>query len=337
MNRFGYLQATTLDEAVAALAAEPAASVIAGGTNLVDLMKADVARPSTVIDIGRLSLGEIVRRADGGLRLGALATNAAVAHDPRVEADCPLLSSAILAGASGQLRNRATTGGNLLQRTRCAYFYDIHTPCNKRAAGSGCGAVGGVNRYHAILGASPACIATHPSDMCVALAALGATVNVIGPVGERTIPFEDFHRLPGGEPERDTTLARGEIVTSIDLPAHRWSASSYLKVRDRLSYAFALVSAAVALDLDGGRITRARIAAGGVAHKPWRVAAAEDALVGQIAGESAFAMAADILLAGATGQGGNDFKLSLARDTVMRALAQAAAGAPQTQSSKRVA
>ena len=249
MNRFDYVRPTTVDEAVRAIASGANARFIAGGTNLVDLMKYNVERPERLVDITRLPLDRIEER-DGGLSLGALVTNSTVAYDDRVKARYPLLSSAILAGASGQLRNAATTGGNLLQRTRCYYFYDDATPCNKREPGTGCAAIGGVNRIHAIFGTSPSCIATHPSDMCVALAALEATVRVAGPGGERAIPFADFHRLPGDAPERDTTLGADEIVLSVDLPdADFGTHHTYLKLRDRLSYAFALVSVAAVMRL----------------------------------------------------------------------------------------
>nr|WP_294547354.1 xanthine dehydrogenase family protein subunit M [uncultured Rhodopila sp.] len=337
MNRFSYARPDTLAGAVGH-AAEPSSRVIAGGTNLIDLMKYNVERPARLIDITRLSgLNAIEATADGGLRIGALATNSTVAYDSRVTARYPLLASAILAGASPQLRNAATTGGNLLQRTRCYYFYDTGVSCNKRAPGSGCPAIGGVNRIHAILGTSEHCIATHPSDMCVALAALAATVHVTGPNGDRVIPFADFHRLPGDHPERDTALEPGEIVTAVELPPEDFSVHfSYLKLRDRLSYAFALVSVAAALELDGETVRAARIALGGVAHKPWRVPAAEDVLSGQPATAESFARAADGLLSGAKGFGHNDFKIGLARQAIVRALEQAAAGTPQSQTDKRI-
>jgi xanthine dehydrogenase YagS FAD-binding subunit len=320
------------------VAAQPATRVIAGGTNLVDLMKYNVERPGRLVDITRLpGLDTIEPTQAGGLRIGALVTNSAVAYDDRITAQYPLLASAILAGASPQLRNAATTAGNLLQRTRCYYFYDSGTACNKRQPGSGCPAIGGINRIHAILGTSEHCIATHPSDMCVALAALAATVHVTGPNGDRTIAFADFHRLPGDQPERDTTLELGEIVTAIELPPEDFGPHhSYLKLRDRLSYAFALVSAGAALKLDGHRIVAARVALGGVAHKPWRVPAAEDALAGQPATAETFAHAADRLLAGARGFGHNDFKIGLARGAIIRALEQAAAGTPQSQTDKSI-
>jgi xanthine dehydrogenase YagS FAD-binding subunit len=264
-------------------------------------------------------------------------TNTAVAKDERVCAHYPLLASAILAGASPQLRNAATTGGNLLQRTRCYYFYDVGTPCNKRSPGQGCGALHGQNRIHAILGTSEHCIATHPSDMCVALAALAAKVHVIGPNGERTIELADLHRLPGDRPDLDTTLQTGELVTAIELPAEDFSANySYLKLRDRLSYAFALVSVAAALRLDGSQIAAARIALGGVAHKPWRREEAERQLIGATPGAGVFAQCGETLLAGARGFGHNDFKIELARRAITRVLLQAAAGSPQSQIDKQI-
>ena len=338
MNRFEYATAYDPAEAVR-LAAAPGARFLAGGTNLVDLMKENVERPGKVIDIRRLPLADIAESEGGGLRIGALATNADTAYHPLVETRYPLLSSAILAGASPQLRNAATNGGNLNQRTRCYYFYDTAAACNKREPGAGCSAVGGVTRIHAILGASDACIATHPSDMCVALSALDATVRVQGEGGERTIPFADYHRLPGDEPARDNVLAQGELVVSIDLPADGYSTNySYLKLRDRLSYAFALVSVAAALKLDGaGRIESGRVAMGGVAHKPWRVPEAEALLQGQQPSHTLFLSVADRLMQGAVGRGGNDFKIELGRRAVVRALSQAASGTPQSQTDKRVA
>ncbi|MBK3400712.1 MULTISPECIES: xanthine dehydrogenase family protein subunit M [Methylobacterium] len=337
MNRFEYTRAGTVQEAVQALAADPAARFIAGGTNLVDLMKYNVERPGRIVDITRLPLDEIVQH-DGGLRLGALVPNATVAYDPLVNERYPLLASALLAGASPQLRNAATTGGNLLQRTRCYYFYDEGTPCNKREPGSGCPAMTGVNRIHAILGASDTCIATHPSDMCVALAALDATVQVEGPNGRRSIPFGEFHRLPGDEPQRDTTLRHGEIVLSVDLPDEDFSKHyTYLKLRDRLSYAFALVSVAAALEMDGDTIRTARLALGGVAHRPWRNAEAESRLQGKPATEQTFREAADVILAEARPYAHNAFKVELARRAIVRGLSQAAAGTPQSQTDKRIA
>lgn len=337
MNRFDYARPTSVAEAVQAGGGEQV-RYLAGGTNLIDLMKENVDRPMTVIDINRLPLDTIEELDGGGLRLGALVPNADTAWDARVEQRYPLLSSAILAGASPQLRNAATNGGNLNQRTRCYYFYDVATPCNKREPGSGCGAIGGVNRIHAILGASDQCIATHPSDMCVALAVLDATVQVTGPDGDRAIPIADYHRLPGDEPWRDNTLKPGELVTGIDLPAEDFTQNyTYLKLRDRLSYAFALVSVAVAMRVEGGTIAEARVALGGVAHKPWRSTEAEKLLKGQQPSPQAFGAFADALLAGAVGQGENDFKIPLARKAIVRALKQAAEATPQSQTDKRVA
>jgi xanthine dehydrogenase YagS FAD-binding subunit len=296
-----------------------------------------VERPTRLIDISRLPLKTVEEIAGGGLRIGALVPNSDLAYHPLVEQRYPVLASAILAGASQQLRNMASTGGNLLQRTRCYYFYDIATPCNKRDPGSGCSAIDGVNRLHAILGTSEACIATHPSDMCVALAALDAVVRVAGPAGERTIAFAEFHRLPGTAPERDNTLSRDEIVTAVELPAKGFAANyTYLKIRDRLSYAFALVSVAAALELDGTTIKEARLALGGVAHKPWRDASAEAALCGKNADETAFMRAAELLLRDAKGYGHNSIKIDLARRAIVRALTQAARGTPQSQSDKKI-
>jgi xanthine dehydrogenase YagS FAD-binding subunit len=305
------------------------ARFIAGGTNLIDLMKEYVQRPSVLADINRLPFADIAAGANGGLLLGATARNAATAYHPLVRAGYPLLTAAILAGASPQIRNMASNGGNLLQRTRCHYFYDIATPCNKRQPGSGCSAIGGLTRQHAILGASEHCIAVHPSDMCVALAALGAIVHVRSTSGERQIDFADFHRLPGDQPERDTTLAADELITHIELPpAQQFAAhSTYLKIRDRASYAFALVSVAAMLDIGADGIVReARLVLGGVAHKPWRVPEAEAQLLGQPAQTPHFVKAASKLLAGAEGQGENNFKIALAMRAVVRALEMATAG-----------
>lgn len=339
MNRFSYLRAGDVAEAVRETAADPAARIIAGGTNLVDLMKYDVERPTRLIDISRVSgLRGIEDTGDGGLRIGALATNTEVAHHPEVERRFPLLSSTILAGATPQLRNAASTGGNLLQRTRCYYFYDPGTPCNKREPGTGCPAVGGANRIHAILGASEHCIATHPSDMCVALAALEATVRVTGPDGERAIPFAEFHRLPGQRPELDTNLRPGEVVTAVELPPNGFGRRhTYLKLRDRHSYAFALVSVAAGIELDGdGRVRKARFALGGVAHKPWRDPEAEAMLEGRMPDAECFGAAARHVLRGAVGHRHNAFKVELARRAIVRALGQAAAGTPQSQTDKRI-
>jgi len=327
MNPFAFTPATQIDAALAALL-DPDTRPIAGGTNLLDLMKEGVMKPSGLVDINHIGLDQVEQR-DGGLLLGALARNADTAYHPLVRERYPLLSSAILAGASPQLRNMASNGGNLMQRTRCVYFYDLGTACNKREPGTGCPARDGLNRQHAILGASESCIATHPSDMCVALRALDATVHVRSMSGERAIPFADFHRLPGDRPEIDNTLQPGEMITHISVPdAERFiDHSAYIKVRDRLSYAFALVSVAAALDLDAdGTICAARIALGGVAHKPWRVEAAEDALIGKRADEAAFVLAADTILQGAQGFGHNDFKLPLAHNAIVQALTTATRG-----------
>jgi xanthine dehydrogenase YagS FAD-binding subunit len=335
MNRFDYVRANSVADAVAALVDSPDAKVLAGGTNLVDLMKYDVAKPSRIIDINRLPLKSVEETDIGGLRIGALVTNSELAWHPEIVKRYPLLSSAILAGASPQLRNAATTGGNLLQRTRCYYFYDNSTPCNKRAPGSGCSAIGGVNRIHAILGTSEECIAVHPSDMCVALAALNAEVEVEGPNGTRSIPFASFHRLPEQNPERDNTLERNELVTAVVLPAAEFGPHhTYLKIRDRLSYAFALVSAAAALKIKDGIIEDVRLAMGGVAHKPWRDRAAEERICGKQATETVFRQFADDWMREALGRGQNDFKVELARRTIVRALLQAARGTPQNQSDK---
>ena len=337
MINFEYARANDVADAIRRIAADPAAKFIAGGTNLIDLMKEDVERPSRLIDVSRLPLTAIEETQDGGLRIGALVPNSDLAYHPLIEQRYPLLSSAILAGASQQLRNMASTGGNLLQRTRCYYFYDTATPCNKREPGSGCSAIDGLNRMHAILGHSEACIATHPSDMCVALAALEARVHVTGPAGDRSLDFADFHRLPGDTPQRDTNLHPNELITAVELPAQGFAKNySYLKVRDRLSYAFALVSVAAGLALDGDRITDARLALGGVAHKPWRDPAAEAALREQPANEATFRRAADLLLRDAQGFEHNNFKIDLARRTIVRALTQAAQATPQSQSNKKI-
>ncbi|MGB3488595.1 MAG: xanthine dehydrogenase family protein subunit M [Xanthobacteraceae bacterium] len=338
MNNFQYSRAQDIADAVRQSATDDSARFIAGGTNLIDLMKYEVERPARLIDISHLPLREVEETPDGGLRIGALVPNSDLAWHPHVRDRYPLLASAILAGASTQLRNMASTGGNLLQRTRCLYFYDVTTPCNKRKPGSGCSAIGGINRINAILGTSDACIATHPSDMCVALTALDATVHVTGPYGARTIPMVDFHRLPGDTPERDTNLGADEIVTAVELPAHGFRTNyTYLKIRDRLSYAFALVSVAAALEIENGTIRQARLALGGVAHKPWRSPEAEATLIGQSIARDTFARAAQEILRDAKGYGHNDFKIDLARRTIVRALNQAAQGTPQSQSDKRIA
>ena len=337
MINFQYSRANDVADAVRMIAADPTVKFIAGGTNLVDLMKDDIERPSRLIDISRLPLRTVDETPDGGLRIGALVPNSDLAYHPLVERRYPLLASAILAGASQQLRNMASTGGNLLQRTRCSYFYDTATPCNKRAPGSGCSAINGQNRIHAILGASEACIAVHPSDMCVALAALGATVHVTGPDAQRAIAFADFHRLPGTTPQQDSNLRPNEIITAVSLPAQGFAKNySYLKIRDRLSYAFALISVAAALELEGGSIKEARLALGGVAHKPWRDTEVEATLRGQPANQATFTRAADLLLRGARGFEHNAFKIDLARRGIVRTLTQAANGTPQSQSNKKV-
>jgi len=337
MNNFGYARASDVADAVRRVAADPGAKFIAGGTNLIDLMKENVARPSRLIDITHLPLKKVEDTADGGLRIGALVPNSDLAYHPEIEARYPMLGSAILAGASQQLRNMASTGGNLLQRTRCSYFYDTTTPCNKREPGSGCSAIEGINRGHAILGTSEHCIATHPSDMCVVLAALDARVLATGKSGERVIAFADFHRLPGDTPQLDTNLQADEIITAIELPPKGFADNyTYLKIRDRLSYAFALVSIAVGLEIAGGTIKEARLALGGVAHKPWRNREAEAQLSGASATRESFLRAADTVLRDARGFGHNDFKIELARRGILRALAQAARGTPQSQSDKRI-
>jgi xanthine dehydrogenase YagS FAD-binding subunit len=337
MIPFQYARANDIAEAVRLAAGDPSAKFIAGGTNLIDLMKMDVERPAMVIDITRLPLNQVEGIAGGGLRIGALVRNTDLAYHPLIETRYPVLASAIMAGASQQLRNMASTGGNLLQRTRCAYFYDTAMPCNKREPGSGCSAIDGQNRMHAILGTSDACIATHPSDMCVALAMLEARVHVTGPSGDRVMAFADFHRLPGDAPQRDSNLNPGEIITAVELPPKGFAGNhTYLKIRDRLSYAFALVSVAVGLELDGDTIREGRFALGGVAHKPWRDAEAEGTLRGQPATTAAFARAADVLLRGAKGYGHNTFKIGLAHRCIVRALTQAARGTPQSQSFKKI-
>jgi xanthine dehydrogenase YagS FAD-binding subunit len=337
MINFEYARASSVADAVRQIAVAPGAKFIAGGTNLVDLMKEDVERPTRLIDITRLPLKAVEEMSDGSLRVGALVPNTDLAYHPLIEQRYPMLSSAILAGASQQLRNMASTGGNLLQRTRCHYFYDVVTPCNKREPGTGCSAHNGINRMHAILGSSEACIATHPSDMCVALAALEAKVHVLGPAGERAIPFADFHRLPGDTPQIDTNLRPDEIITAVELPAAGFADHyTYLKIRDRLSYAFALVSVAVGLELSGGVVRQARFALGGVAHKPWREPAAEAVLRGRAPNDRNFKVAADILLRDAKGYPYNTFKIDLAHRALVRALTQAAQGTPQSQSNKKI-
>ena len=323
MNPFQYSKPADVHEAVHMSSA--ASRFIAGGTNLLDLMKENISRPEHLIDITGLPLQGVEETASGGVMIGALVSNADLAWHPVIEARYPLLSQAILAGASPQLRNMASTGGNLLQRTRCYYFYDASVPCNKREPGSGCPARTGLNRIHAILGASEHCVATHPSDMCVALAALEARVHVEGRAGARVIEFADFHRLPGDTPQRDNLLADDELITAIELPANQLARHShYLKIRDRASYAFALVSVAAALELDGDQIIYARVALGGVAHKPWRDRAVEASLIGQTVSRETFSNAADALLQDAVPLEHNGFKIKLARRGIIRALSDAA-------------
>jgi xanthine dehydrogenase YagS FAD-binding subunit len=337
MINFQYARASDVADAVHLVASDPTAKFIAGGTNLIDLMKMDVERPTKVIDITRLPLKQVESTPGGGLRVGALVRNSDLAYHPLVEQRYPVLASAVMAGASQQLRNMASIGGNLLQRTRCHYFYDTATPCNKREPGAGCSAINGHNRMHAILGTSDACIATHPSDMCVALAMLEAKVHVTGASGDRVIAFADFHRLPGDTPQRETNLNAGEIITAVELPPQGFATNyTYLKIRDRLSYAFALVSVAVGLELDGDTIKEGRFALGGVAHKPWRNPQAEAVLRGQPANPATFARAADLLVKDASGYAHNTFKIDLSRRCIVRALTQAARGTPQSQSSKKI-
>jgi xanthine dehydrogenase YagS FAD-binding subunit len=318
---FRYEQAEDVAAAIDLLSREPRGAFLAGGTNLVDLMKLEVARPDVLVDVRRLTSDSIDELPDGGLRIGAAVSNSHLAADTRIRRLYPMLSQAVLAGASGQLRNMATSGGNLMQRTRCVYFQDLSTPCNKREPGSGCSAREGHNRDLAILGTSPDCVATNPSDMAVALLALDAVVRVQGPAGERVIPIAEFHRLPGDTPQRDTTLEHGELITAIDLPVVPAAAKShYVKIRDRASYAFALVSAAVALKVADGTVQDVRIGLGGVAHKPWRARTAEAAILGRPATEANFRAAAEAELASAQPLSGNAFKVPLARNVVTRML-----------------
>jgi xanthine dehydrogenase YagS FAD-binding subunit len=330
MNPFSYGRPGQLGEAITAATTTDAAKFIGGGTNLLDLMKVNVMRPRHLIDLNSLPLKTIEATGDGGLRLGALATNAETAYHPQVRQRYPMLAEAILAGASAQLRNMATNGGNLLQRTRCYYFYDTGTPCNKRTPGEGCSALEGFNRIHAILGASEQCIATHPSDMCVALAALRAVVRVTGKNGDRTIPFEEFHRLPGDTPHLDANLAANEVITTIDLPPQGFADHSvYLKLRDRASYAFALVSVAAGLELEGNTVRNAALALGGVAHKPWRDPEAEALLIGKPADRDQFAAVANAMVANARPYRHNGFKVEMAKRAIIRALETATEGSKQ--------
>jgi xanthine dehydrogenase YagS FAD-binding subunit len=324
MNSFTYARATDVADAVR-LGGEVHAKYLGGGTNLVDLMRETLERPSSLVDVTGLS-SAMTEREDGSILIGAAAKNTAVAEHRGVRTRYPLLARAILAGASGQIRNMATVGGNLLQRTRCAYFYDDDgSRCNKRAPGQGCDAIEGFNRTHAILGASPSCIATHPSDMCVALAALDALVHVTGSDGQRTIPFVDLHRLPGDSPEVDTTLKLGELITAVELPVLSFAQhSTYRKVRDRASYAFALISVAAAMELENGTVRDVRLALGGVAHKPWRALKLEASLKGRHATDKNFLAAAEEELAEAKPLNHNKFKVELARRTIVAVLAELA-------------
>jgi xanthine dehydrogenase YagS FAD-binding subunit len=320
MEPFTIQQAADPRAAIQAAGAAAGSKYIAGGTNLVDLMKMYVETPAVLVNINGLDLQKIESLPQGGIRIGALVRNSDLAYHPLIQKRYPVLSQALLSGASPQLRNMATTGGNILQRTRCPYFFDISFPCNKRNPGSGCSAIHGYNRSHAILGGSDHCIATHPSDMCVAMAALDASIRVEGPDGERVIPFVDFHLLPGETPEKETVLKPGELITAVDIPRLPHSARShYLKVRDRASYEFALVSAAVVLDMEDGHIRSGRIALGGVGTKPWRAVKAEQLLTGRPSPEL-FQTVADAAVEGAKSQTYNGFKLELAKRTLIRAL-----------------
>jgi xanthine dehydrogenase YagS FAD-binding subunit len=331
MRPFDYVAASDSAQAAELAAANPGSHFIAGGTTLVDLMKLEVETPSRLVDINTIAAQEpamtqVVSLPDGGVRIGALVRNSDLAWEGMIRERYPVLSEALLAGASGQIRNMATVGGNLMQRTRCYYFRDTATPCNKREPGSGCSALEGHNRIHAVLGTSSHCIATSPGDMPVAMAALGAVVRVHAPQGDRTIPLVDFHVVPGAHPERETVLRHGEIITAMDIPALPWARRShYRKVRDRASFAFALASAAVALDLDGNRIRDARIALGGVGTKPWRSHAAEAALIGKAPTPANFRAAAEAELRGAVPHRENEFKIELAKRTMVRALTTVAA------------
>jgi len=324
MRPFTYERAANPPAAIAAMS-KAGAKFISGGTNLLDLMKLEIEQPTHLVDISRLPLKDIEELPDGGLRIGAQVANSDVAADRSVRTRYPALSQALVAGASGQLRNKASTGGNLLQRTRCPYFYDTAADCNKRDPGSGCSAIGGFNRVHAILGASDACIATHPSDMAVAMTALEAQIELLGPdQATRRVAIRNFHRLPGDTPHIETVLEPGEMITGVILPPAPAGRQVYRKVRDRASYAFALVSVAAIVATEGGTITAARVAFGGVAHKPWRSVEAEAALAGRPATMATYWTAAKAAMAHAVGRGQNDFKIALAKRTLCRTLAQAA-------------
>lgn len=323
MIQFQYQRVNLEKAAVSARVKDKNSMFIAGGTNLLDLMKRGIVSPEKLIDISRIPGMAEITAVEGGIRIGALALNTKVAEDKLVLGRQPLLALAINAGASAQIRNMATVGGNMLQRTRCSYFYDKLLPCNKREPGSGCGALDGFNRMHAIFGFSEQCIAVHPSDMSVALTALDATVRVLGPGGSRTIPFGDFHRLPGTKPEVDTNLGNGELITYVELPDSSFNHVHYLKIRDRASYAFALVSVAVALHIENNTIKEARLAMGGVAHKPWRLKEAEASLAGKTASDSSFRQAAEIAMAGAKAFKHNEYKLRMAPNAIVQALKSA--------------
>lgn len=327
MKNFAYVRAASVKEAVQQATANEDALFIAGGTNLVDRMKVFLDQPSQLIDISRLQMQRIEPMTGGGLRIGALVSNTAVADHPDVRRNYPLLSRAILSGASQQIRNVASVGGNMLQRTRCPYYYDTAFACNKREPGSGCPAATGINRMHAVLGASDQCVAVHPSDMCVAIAALDALVEVEGPQGKRQIPFTNFHRLPGDTPQRDTSLEPGELITAVVIPPMSFAKSGvYLKLRDRASYAFALVSVAAVVNLHRDQIQDVRLAMGGVAHKPWRPTEAEKFLLGKPADVNTFQQAAEIALQGAKPLAYNGFKVKLAKRAIKRALTVSAKG-----------
>lgn len=324
MKNFQIIRALSSGSAVSSIAKESSAMFIAGGTNLVDLMKKGVTEPDKLIDINGLDLKKI-EFLTGKVSIGALAKNSQVAEDKTIKENYPLLALALAAGASQQIRHMATVGGNMLQRTRCAYFYNTDMPCNKRKPKSGCGAIGGANRMHAIFGTSDSCIAVHPSDMCVALAALDAKVLVEGPKGKRELKFTDFHRLPGNTPEKDNNLDAKEIITSVEIPDNNFTKHvHYLKVRDRSSYAFALISVAVGLDIKNNVINEARLAMGGVAHKPWRLTETEEYLKGKSVSAETFRHAADLAMKGAKSYGENDFKLTLGPNAIIEALTIAA-------------
>lgn len=324
MKPFQYIRPSKQNAASEAVAKDPSATFIAGGTNLIDLMKREVMQPDKLVDINLLPFKKIEQRR-GSVRIGALVSNTAVAEDKLILEKFPLLSQALVSGASAQLRHMATVGGNMMQRTRCYYFYDTAMPCNKREPGTGCGALEGINQQHAIFGFSDKCIAVHPSDMCVALAALDAQVLLAGPKGERSLPFVEFHRLPGEHPEMDTHLLKGEIITAVEIPESAFSRNvHYLKVRERASYAFALVSVAAALDISGNTIKGARLAMGGVAHKPWRLFDAEKMLVGKPVSEQTFRQAAEVAMRGAKAFEHNAYKLKLAPNAILQALKSAA-------------